>query len=168
MPLQMNTDNTSDQSMPSRALYYAGYRPTRPAPLRLSISKPIKASRNSNGSSNILRSPTAAHPVAPLWGPPPTASADSQSQSQSQAPTASKSGSNEGASKSGMGCGRGGGGMETSFTWLDSVNSTMDEVKSLIVKRKVHCLLILSSYTGQLKGNILCKINYAVDHVIQR
>lgn len=39
--------------------------------------------------------------------------------------------------KSGMGCGRGGGGMDTSFLWMDSVNSTMDEVKSLILKGQV-------------------------------
>lgn len=39
--------------------------------------------------------------------------------------------------KSEMGCGGGEGGMGSSFTWLDSVNSTMDEVKTIIVNEKV-------------------------------
>eukprot|EP00904_Undaria_pinnatifida_P003782 jgi/Undpi1/13404/HiC_scaffold_8.g03063.m1 len=34
------------------------------------------------------------------------------------------------------GCGGGEGGMTSSFTWLDSVNSTMDEVKTLIVNQQ--------------------------------
>lgn len=38
-----------------------------------------------------------------------------------------------------MSCGRDGTGMEASFLWMDSVNSTMDEVKRLIVKQKVLC-----------------------------
>lgn len=35
-----------------------------------------------------------------------------------------------------MGCGRGQGGLGSSFTWVDSVNSTMDEVKALIISQK--------------------------------
>lgn len=38
--------------------------------------------------------------------------------------------------------------METSFMWLDSVNSTMDEVKSLIVKRQVYRSLNLASHVA--------------------
>lgn len=37
----------------------------------------------------------------------------------------------------GNGDGGGGGGMTSSFTWLESVNSTMDEVKTLIVNQEV-------------------------------
>lgn len=41
----------------------------------------------------------------------------------------------------GGGTGDGSGGMTSSFTWLESVNSTMDEIKTLIVNQEVRHII---------------------------
>ncbi|CAM9450632.1 unnamed protein product, partial [Hapterophycus canaliculatus] len=83
----------------------------RSAPLRFDISKPSK--------TELFLSPAASRHGAGL----PSSTADTGSPSTSE-----------------MRCGvrgdGGGGGMTSSFTWLDSVNSTMDEVKTLIVNQE--------------------------------
>lgn len=110
-------------------------------PFRFS-STPTKPSRSHDDRSELPRPSTTTLPQTSASGkglPSPSLSKDGL-KNHNQVTQATESPPEETMSeqgKSGMGCGPDGGGMVTSFMWLDSVNSTMDEVKSLIVKRKV-------------------------------